>query len=139
MTPWTFDLIRQLLDRGRNDIFLQKVTRLFNMILAGKGGEATLWTTSRMVALSKKDGGVRPIAVGEVWLRLLGRIAARKEARVGCRLAPLQYGVGFRGGAETIIHTCSLFAKWVRARVIHLAERTKIYVLDDDVFFVILI
>ena len=116
MTPWTFDLIRQLLDRGKGEVFLQKVTFLFNRILEGQGGDTTAWTTSRMVALGKKDGGIRPIAVGEVWLRLLGRIAARKVAKVGNRLAPAQYGVGFKGGAEVIIHTCSLFAKWVRAR-----------------------
>ena len=116
MTPWTFDLIQQLLKSSPDPLFLRKVTRVFNLMLAGKGGDATLWTTSRIIGLGKPDGGVRPIAVGEVWLRLLGRIVAKKKAHVGQDLAPLQYGVGFKGGAEVIIHACGMFAKWVRAR-----------------------
>ena len=55
MTPWTFDLIRQLLDRGKGEVFLQKVTFLFNRILEGKGGDTTAWTSSRMVALGRSE------------------------------------------------------------------------------------
>ena len=128
LTPWTFDLFQQL-NEGGNDLFARHVTRMFNQLLQGHGGDPTLWLTSRIIPLKKPDGGVRPIAVGEVWVRLLGRITARKEKHVGLALAPLQYGVAFQGGAEVIIHACGMFARWVQARMsgVHAIPRE----LDD--------
>jgi hypothetical protein len=115
LTPWTFDLLRCLSGKD-GKILEKKMTRIFNFLLDGKGGDPSLWITSRIVPLGKPDGGVRPIAIGEVWLRLLAKIATKKVAPVGKSLAPLQYGGGFKGGAEVIIHLCGMFAKWVQAR-----------------------
>ena len=62
-------------------------------------------------ALPKTAGGVRPIAVGEVLRRLVGKLlceAVREEARE-C-LWPLQVGVGVKAGGEAAVHTTRQWA-----------------------------
>ena len=63
-------------------------------------------TTSSLVALGKKGGGVRPIAVGELFYRIAAQyamflIAADTEQAVG----PYQYGVNKPNGCAQIIHS----------------------------------
>jgi len=59
----------------------------------------------RVTALSKKDGGIRPISVGYTLRRLAAKsannhvIKRRSEA-----LRPQQLGVGVPGGAEAAVH-----------------------------------
>jgi hypothetical protein len=61
---------------------------------------------SRLVGLSKNGGGVRPIAIGELFYRLAGVIAVKKVVSAAAALlAPHQYGVGVSSGAERILHS----------------------------------
>jgi hypothetical protein len=58
-----------------------------------------------LVPLIKKDGGIRPIVVGEVIRRLISKLcvaAVFHDARD--YLQPLQLGVGERGGCEAVLH-----------------------------------
>jgi len=56
-------------------------------------------------AISKKDGGLRPIAIGLTLRRLTSKIANRwATERVLPILGPRQLGVGVRGGAEAVVH-----------------------------------
>merc|ERR1711989_33011 len=58
-----------------------------------------------LCALRKKDGGVRPIAVGSVNRRLAGRILAHQAAsRLSPELSPIQLGVGVPHGCEAAVH-----------------------------------
>jgi hypothetical protein len=60
---------------------------------------------ARLIALSKKDGGVRPVAVGECFRRLVGKClcqATREDAR--SHLWPLQSGVAVPLGVECGVH-----------------------------------
>jgi hypothetical protein len=60
---------------------------------------------ARLIQLGKPSGGVRPIAVGELFRRIAGKmLVSRYQSDCSDKLLPLQYGVGSRGGAETIIH-----------------------------------
>jgi hypothetical protein len=67
---------------------------------------------SRLIALDKTKGtggsngelSLRPIAIGEVWVRLAGLCALQAGAHPGASLAPLQLGVGVRGGAQILGH-----------------------------------
>lgn len=61
-----------------------------------------------LFAAVKKNGGHRPIAVGETIRRWTAKCVAKK-ATADCAdyLAPHQLGVGVRGGAEAIIHAAS--------------------------------
>jgi hypothetical protein len=61
---------------------------------------------SRLVGLNKPTGGLRPIAVGELFYRLAGIIAVSKVlSPAAALLAPHQYGVGVSCGAERIVHS----------------------------------
>ena len=67
---------------------------------------------ARLTALQKCDGGVRPIAVGEVLRRTAAKLLARHVAQ-DCGKALLgrsQVGVGIRGGAESAILAARCFA-----------------------------
>ena len=62
-----------------------------------------------LLALHKKSGGLRPIAVGEVLRRLASKCLANSvRSQILSSLSPLQMGVGVKGGCEAIIHTASL-------------------------------
>ena len=75
MSGWTFDLIAQLADDSTGGVeFVAALVEVYSLILAGKGGSATLWIRSRVVALPKPDGSIRPIAIGGALFRLLGMI-----------------------------------------------------------------
>ena len=57
-------------------------------------------TMAPLMALAKPNGGVRPIAVGEIWRRLASKVAMR-QVRGGAAavLEPEQVGVYTQGGA----------------------------------------
>ena len=58
-----------------------------------------------MIALKKKDGGIRPIAVGCTLHRLVAKIAANKVTNnMSSLLGPRQLGFGIKGGAEAAVH-----------------------------------
>jgi len=57
---------------------------------------------SRLVPLAKKDGGVRPIAVGEMFYRLAAKTTLKLNFRPD-HLLPCQLGVGSKGGVEPIV------------------------------------
>jgi len=60
----------------------------------------------RLIPLSKKDGGVRPLAVGETLRRLVCKMALSKSSsRIKEYFPPMQLGVGIPNGAEAIIHS----------------------------------
>ena len=59
----------------------------------------------RLIALQKKDGGIRPIAVGYTLRRLATKSAnAQVITRRSKELVPLQVGVSVAGGAEAAVH-----------------------------------
>jgi len=64
----------------------------------------------RLIALSKPDGGVRPIAIGETLRRLLGKIIVGKVASDARQdLEPLQVGVGTSNGGVAVYHAANAF------------------------------
>jgi hypothetical protein len=66
---------------------------------------------SSLTALKKKDGGIRPIAVGNTLRRLAGKFVSRCVMEAMGQLArPTQLGYGTLGGAEASVH-----ASWAGA------------------------
>ena len=64
---------------------------------------ATLLCASRLLPFSKKAGGIRPIAVGEVLRRLIGKLLLMNhQPEVVDHLKPAQLGVGVSGAPELI-------------------------------------
>ena len=66
---------------------------------------------ANLIALQKKDGGVRPIAVENSLCHLV--VAKVASSKVVCEmsdmLAPRQMGFGVKGGAEAAIHAARLY------------------------------
>ena len=92
---------------GRRDRALQGLTRLVNMMVKGgvPASVAPFFCGARLHAALKKDGGVRPIAVGYLLRRLVGKCCASElKHRAATLLSPNQLGVGVQGGCETIVH-----------------------------------
>ena len=59
----------------------------------------TLFNMSRVVMIPTK-GKYRPLSIMDAWTRLANRTIHRKAAKLGERLAPLQLGIGIKGGCE---------------------------------------
>ena len=91
---------------------LRSITNFVNLILSGSVPDCardSLFGAS-LCALKKKDGGLRPIAIGSVYRRLASRIAARHLASViGPELRPVQLGVGTPLGCEAAVHATREF------------------------------
>ena len=88
-------------------MLLQSLTAFTNLVLAGDIPVETrpFFFGASLTALNKKDGGVRPIAVGCTLRCLVAKVASRSVMeRMGQYLAPLQLGYGTPLGAEAAVH-----------------------------------
>lgn len=89
-----------------NERAAEALRQLVNAALMGRlTGRASTLLASRLVALPKPGGGVRPLAVGEVLCRMISMCAVRLATKVPAALAPTQLGVGVPGAIETILAT----------------------------------
>ena len=95
----TYEMLRQLLGRDAHAFAL--FAAIVRLILAGRGGPASMLMASRLIALHKKGSEVRPIAVGETIMRICGLVATRScEQALVQALRPEQVGVALPGGTE---------------------------------------
>ena len=87
--------------------FLSRLTRFVNLLAAGRIPPSVIphLCGATLLASRKKNGGHRPIAVGEVLRRLVSKcLAAHTRQTAVSILSPLQLGVGVKGGCEAIVH-----------------------------------
>ncbi|OWA52981.1 putative Retrotransposable element SLACS 132 kDa protein [Hypsibius exemplaris] len=90
----------------------EQVAALLNIMLRGKVPleVCPLLYGATLTALKKKDGGIRPIAVGTVWRRILGKIVAKRVmSQMALLMRPCQLGCGTRGGVEAAAHATRAF------------------------------
>jgi len=97
---------------GFQSLLLEQVKSLVFLLLNGQcpGTLAPFIASAPLTALRKKDHGVRPIAVGLIWRRLASKVALKSvihDAKLF--LGDFQFGVGFKGGGEAIIHSTNRF------------------------------
>jgi hypothetical protein len=119
-SAWTNALIKCLWNLDRDidlpqlELYRNGVLTLLTLILNGKGGNSSYWCASRVIPLVKRGGGIRPLAIGESWIRLAGRIASKIAVPVVTpHLLPLQVGIGVPGGTEMVAHISNtITAKW---------------------------
>jgi len=114
---WTYELIQAALGDEDAGPVCALLTEIVQRALQGRLCWRGAFTASRLVALQKPDGsssgggggGIRPIAVGEAFYRLIGRVCLAVDpeiqlhharAYVGCH----QYGIARPGGVEIPIH-----------------------------------
>jgi hypothetical protein len=93
---------------NRRDKATEAITRLVNTMAGGSvpAEVAPYLSGARLHAGNKKDGGIRPIAVGNICRRLTSKCFMYAVTdRAGNLLGPHQLGVGVRGGLEAIVHS----------------------------------
>ena len=97
-----------MLCRESGTDFLAALTGFTNVVLAGLCPKevSPFFFGGRLLAMNKKSGGIRPIAVGVTLRRLASKCAnTRGAARMAPLFGPRQLGVGIRGGCEAAIHS----------------------------------
>lgn len=105
---WTFEHIQAVSQATPEG--MDAVMAFVNTVLKGDAPDCEQFRASRLIALWKKaqspstERGVRPIAIGEVWARLVSMCAMAACPNTGPSLAPLQVGVGVKGGAQVLGH-----------------------------------
>ena len=97
---------------GQGSQLLTAVTALTNLMVNG-GVPATIKPFiygGRLIALNKKDGGVRPIVVGQVLRRIASKLVNRHgTTKLKNGFTPLQLGVGVPRGMEAAVHASRIF------------------------------
>lgn len=104
-TSWTFEWIKSVMRCGVRGSAL--VTKLISLFLTGRlpVGAKPFWFGGRLVPLRKPNGKLRPIAVGEAFVRAgAGALVGKFRARFAEIFAGLQFGAGTPGGAELVAH-----------------------------------
>jgi len=99
--------IRDLLAGSTDDSLQQALVDFLNLMLAGSFDQEvnSIIFGGRLIAVSKKDGGIRPICVGYTLRRLAARCAnSYVITRRSQALQPQQLGVGISGGTEAAVH-----------------------------------
>ncbi|KAJ2939808.1 hypothetical protein O0L34_g18001 [Tuta absoluta] len=90
------------------------LTGLCNFLLSGRLNPEVCpyMYGANLCALSKKEGGIRPIAVGNTFRRLTAKMGCRavKEEMAGY-LQPYQLGFGTQMGCEAAIHATRTFVQ----------------------------
>jgi hypothetical protein len=98
VSGWTTSLLGLAMHQPDVVAFLLLLTR---QVAQGTAPARQLLCMSRLTPLLKADGGIRPIAVGELIYRLIGKILVRHYSSPSM-LSPWQFGVGTPGGTEPI-------------------------------------
>ena len=88
------------------------ISSLIHRLISGEISDypRELLFSASLTALRKKDGGIRPIAVGNVFRRIAAKIVCKSVTKdIGERLFPVQLGVGVPGGCEGAAHAARSF------------------------------
>ena len=99
--------IKDALQPGFRDELVHVLTEVVIMLSRGDAPSCIrpFLNGASLVALPKNNGGLRPIAVGEVLRRLVSKcVLDTMGSEVRDRLEPIQVGVGTRGGCEATAH-----------------------------------
>ena len=97
---------------GGGHALLSALSSFIGLVLAGKTPPSIrpFFFGANLIPLQKKDGGVRPIAVGCTLRRLAAKVASSKvQEEMATLLAPKQLGYSVKSGVEAAIHSARLF------------------------------
>nr|GEW46054.1 hypothetical protein [Tanacetum cinerariifolium] len=90
------------------DDLLGSTTRVVNLFLSGKCPSKLreYIVSAPLTPLVKPGGGIRPIVVRTVWRRLVSKVASSFIGiSMNTYLQDFQFGVGFPGGCEDVLHS----------------------------------
>ena len=86
-------------------MFVKALTLLSNLLFSASLPPVCVddLTASILVPLAKNSNGVRPIAIGEAFIRIAGKVAMAKVRGLGAE-GERQYGVCKQAGLERLLH-----------------------------------
>ena len=93
---------------------LSAITAFTNSLLQGKCHHDVIPILfgGNLIALEKKSGGIRPIAIGYTWRRIAAKCANfYASAQIKEMFSPRQLGVAIPGGCEAAIHATRRFVE----------------------------
>lgn len=105
-------LLDLLNNRESSETLLQALTGFINVLLRGECPPEIreIMFGGTLIALSKKSGGLRPIAIGYIWRRLAAKCANKfAVTKLESFFAPLQMGIATAGGCEAAVHAARSF------------------------------
>jgi hypothetical protein len=88
---------------------LNTLTEFVNMSLNGEIPVDVISTFygAKLIALSKKDGGIRPIAICNVLRCVISKVVSHSVLeKANKQFLPIQMGVDTRLGSEAVVHSC---------------------------------
>ena len=91
---------------------LSAITEVVNLWLGGLCPKvlAEFIASAPLTPLLKPDNGIRPIAVGAIWRRLVSKVAMKMVGKEMTQyLGNFQFGVGTPNGAEAVLHSATRF------------------------------
>jgi len=95
---WTIPLVELAFESAS---FRNALRVLAGLIANGTAPGRQMLCAARLTPLLKPNGGIRPIAGGEIFYRICAKAILRKNFKPDCVL-PYQLGVGSKGGVEPI-------------------------------------
>ena len=107
------DLVSPTAERGGKEL-LHALAVFINHVLSGNVPPAVqpIFFGATLIPLRKKEGGVRPITVGQILRRLVAKcIGLHVIHSVGGSLSPLQVGCGVPLGCEAAAHAARIYLK----------------------------
>ena len=120
--------LQQALGPAYRDQVVEHTTALVQLLASGHAPAALapILAGASLAALPKKDGGIRPIAVGETWRRLVGKCLCKaSQEHAATLLFPLQIGVAQPLGTEVGVHTAR---QWCQRNA---GDRNKVFLKID--------
>jgi len=91
---------------------LHALTDFVNHVIQGDIPQSVrpIFFGANLTPLRKKDGGIRPIAVGQSLRRLVAKcVSSRVSKSLGAELSPQQLGCGIPFGCEAAAHAARLY------------------------------
>ena len=106
-SPWSNELIRIM---WGFENFKSRLLCIYNLMLSGNLLGKNFWITSRSILLKKANGKIRPIAIGDPFIRILSKIVAQKFKSMASEyFYPYQYANGISSGTEIVSHALQNF------------------------------
>ncbi|KAJ0542228.1 putative reverse transcriptase domain, exostosin [Helianthus annuus] len=89
---------------------LRAISAVVNLFLRGgcPRSLAEFIASAPLTPLLKPDNGIRPIAVGSIWRRVVSKVAMKGVGKDMAKyLGDFQFGVGVPNGAEAVLHSAN--------------------------------
>ncbi len=97
---------------------LSSLTELVNLVLSGMifEGARPFFFGARLIGINKKSGGIRPIAIGGILRRLVGKVVTHLTEREAAQFCGhRQLGIGTKGGCEILASSFGKFLRYVNS------------------------